>query len=117
MPEVVGTFSSPELRHEGANCSVETPNGSLGSLAQVVLEFAVGQFDGIEVGRVLRQVAQCRPRFLDRLPDAGDLVGCEVVNHDNIAALERRNQALLDVGANISPLIVPSSTIGAVSLL
>jgi hypothetical protein len=54
MPEVVGTFSSPELRHEGANCSVETPNGSLGSLAQVVLEFAVGQFDGIEVGRVLK---------------------------------------------------------------
>jgi hypothetical protein len=40
FPEVVGTFSSPKLRHEGANCEVETTNGSLGRLAQVVLEFA-----------------------------------------------------------------------------
>jgi hypothetical protein len=70
MPEVVGTFLSAELRHEGANCPVEATNGSLGRLAQVVLEFAVRQFDGIEVGRVLRQIAQCRPRFLDCLPDA-----------------------------------------------
>jgi hypothetical protein len=96
---VVGTFSSPKLRHEGANCEVGTTNGSLGRLAQVVLEFAARQLDGIEVGRVLRQIVQCRPRFLDRILDAGDLVGCEVVHHDNVAALERGNQALLDVSA------------------
>jgi hypothetical protein len=72
--EVVGTFSSPKLRHEGANCEVETTNGSLGRLSQVVLEFAVRQLDWLEVGRVLRQIVQCRPRFLDRLLDAGDLV-------------------------------------------
>ena len=98
MPEVVGAFSSTELRHERANCPVETRNSSLGGLAQEFLEFAVGHFDRVEVRRVLRQVAQCRPDFLDRLSDAGHLVGGKVVDHDDVVALERGNQALLDIG-------------------
>ena len=98
MPEVVGTFLSAKLWHERANFSVETRNSPLGSLAQECFEFAVGHLDGIEVGRVLRQVAQCRPRFLNRLPDACDLVDLEVIHHDDVVALERWDQALLDIG-------------------
>src|SRR5712691_771070 len=99
MPEVVGAFLSTELaRHERANCSVETPNSPRGNLAQQCFEFAVRQLDGIEVGRVLRQVANCRARFLNCLPDAWDLVGSEVIHHHDVVAVERRNQALLDIG-------------------
>jgi hypothetical protein len=98
MPEVVGAFLSTELWHERANCSVKGPNGARGNLAQQGFEFAVGQLDRVEVGRVLRQVAKRRSGFLDRLPDAGHLVGSEVVDHDNVVAPERRNQELLDIG-------------------
>jgi hypothetical protein len=98
MPEIVRAFLSTEQWHERSNCSVEAPNGSLGGFAQQGFKFAVRHLDGVEVGRVLRQVANRRSRFLDRLSDAGDLVGSEVVHHDDVVAPKRRNQALLDVG-------------------
>jgi hypothetical protein len=74
MPEVVGAFLSTELWHERANCSVEPWHSARSDLAQQGLEFAVGHLDGIEIGRVLWQVANCRLRLLNRLPDAGYLV-------------------------------------------
>ena len=57
MPEIVGAFARTELRDEGANCSGEARNGSGRDLTEERLEFAVRQFDWIEVGRVFRQVA------------------------------------------------------------
>src|SRR5215475_5818975 len=60
MPEVVGTFSGPNLRDESANCPVKTPDSSLGGFAQMSLEFAVRHLDGIEIRRVFRQVTHCR---------------------------------------------------------
>src|SRR5471032_3221447 len=98
MPEVVGAFLSTKLWQERANCSVETSNSPRSGLAQQRLEFAVGHLDGIKVGRVLRQVTNCRPRFLDGLPDARDFVGSEVVHHDDVVALKGWDQALLDIG-------------------
>src|SRR2546428_8075554 len=98
MPEVIGAFLSTKLWHERANCSVEATNSPRGNLAQQCFEFAVRQLDGIEVGRVLWQVANCRPRFLNRLLDAGDLVSSVVVHHDNVVALKRCDQALLHIG-------------------
>src|SRR5258708_25746121 len=97
MPEVVGAFLSTELRHERANCSVETPNSPRGNLAQQGFEFAVRQLDGVEVGRVLRQVVNCRMHFLNCFPDASDMVDPEVIHHDNVVALERWNQDPLDI--------------------
>src|ERR1700694_2108560 len=61
MLEVVGTFSSTEAWQERANGSPKTRNRSLGGLAQKCFEWAEGQLDGIEVGRVLGQVTKCRP--------------------------------------------------------
>ena len=67
-------------------------------LAQQSLEFAVRHLDRIKVGRVLRQVANCRLRFLDCLSDSWDFVGSQVIHHYDIVSAERRNQALLDLG-------------------
>src|ERR1700745_4061777 len=93
MTEVVGAFASTEPGHERADCATETANSPLRGLAQERFERAVSKLDGIEVGRVLRQVSNCRSRFLNRLPDPGHLVGFEVVHHDDVVALEGWNQA------------------------
>src|ERR1700741_1932786 len=97
MGEVVSAFRRSDLRYERTNCSVETRNGAGGSLAQQRFEFAVGQLDGIEVGRVLRQIAKRGARFLDRLANAGDQVDSAIVHDDDVVAPERRNQTLLDI--------------------
>lgn len=97
MPEVVGTFLSGDAWQERANGPAETGKRSLGGLAQERLELAERHLDRVEVGRVLGQIAKCRPRILDRLTDACTFVNIDVVYDDNIAAPERRNQALLDV--------------------
>src|SRR5215470_13776388 len=99
MPEVVCTFLSPEARHEPANCTTQSGNRSLGSFAQITLELAVQQLDGIEIRRILRKVANTRPCSLNRLLDARDFVGFEVVHHDDVIALQRWKQALLNIGA------------------
>jgi len=98
MAEVVGAFLGAELWHERANCSVELGNCSRGNLAQQSVEFAVRQLDWIEVGRVFRQVAKCRSRFLDRLANTRNQVDTAVVHHDDVVAPECGNQALLDIG-------------------
>src|SRR6476620_10392559 len=97
MPEIVGTFARTELWDERANCSSEARNSSRRDLTEERLEFAVRQFDWIEVGRVFRQVAQRRVRFLNRLANGGPHVDAAVIHHDDVVAPERGNQALLDI--------------------
>ena len=53
--------------------------------------------DWIEVGRILRQIAQARPDCRNCLFNTSDLVGRKVVDHDNISALERWSETLLEV--------------------
>ena len=75
MPEIVGTFARTELWDERANCSSEARNSSRRDLTEERLEFAVRQFDWIEVGRVFRQVAQRRRVFTPataRRPERGN---------------------------------------------
>src|SRR5258708_10719628 len=85
MPEVIGTFSSTEAWQERANRSPKTRTGSLGGLAQKCFELAEGHLDGIEVERILGQVAKGRPCILDRLTYARVFVRADIVHHDNIA--------------------------------
>src|SRR5712691_5107276 len=98
MPEVVGTFLSTEAGQERANGPAETGKCSLGDLAQECFEWAESHLDGIEVGRVLGQIAKCRPRIFDRFADASAFVNVDAVHDDDIAAPERWSQALHDIG-------------------
>ena len=97
MSEVVGAFVRAEARREEADSAAKAALGPLGSLAQIRLELAEGHLDGIEIGRVLGQISQFCTNGLDRCLDASNLVSSEVVHHDDIAAVERGSQALLDV--------------------
>ena len=98
MPEIVGTFTSPEAWQERANGSSETWNRSLGGSAQKRFEFAEGHLDGIEVGRIFRQVTQCRAHCFDSPANAGPQMDPAVIHHDDVVASERRNQAVFDIG-------------------
>jgi len=103
MLEIVGTFLGIKHWDKRADCAVEGPNSPRGNLAQERLEFAVRQLDGIEVGRVLRQVSNRCPRLRNRLPNAGPLVGFEIVHDDDVIAPERREEALFDIGEEHVP--------------
>src|SRR5258708_4788764 len=99
MPEVVGAFSRTEPWHERTDRSVETWNSALGDFTEQRLEFAIRHLDGIEIGRVLRQVAERGSRLLNCFSDPRNLVSLQVIHHDDVTAPKCRSQALLDVGS------------------
>ena len=63
------------------------------------LELREAELDGIEVRAIGWQVPEGGPGGLDSPPDAGDLVGPEIVGNDDVAGLQGRHQDLVDVGA------------------
>src|SRR5271169_4473156 len=93
MPEIVGTFLRTELRDEGADGAVKAWDGSRCHFTQECLEFAVRHLDGIEVGRIFRQVTQCRAHCFDSPANAGPQMDPAVIHHDDVVASERRNPA------------------------
>ena len=74
-------------------------DGSLLGQAHPVLDLGEGLLDGVEVGRVRRQVAEPGAGGLDHLPDGGCLVGAEIVHDDDVTGLQHRHELLLDIGA------------------
>src|SRR6266481_1391847 len=98
MAEIVGTFLRTELWDKRADGSIKARHGSRSYFAHECLEFAVRHLDWIEVWRVLRQVADRRPGFLNRLLNTGNQVNPAVIHDDDVIAPERGNQALLDIG-------------------
>jgi hypothetical protein len=77
--------------------------------AEQGLELGKGVLDRVQVRAVGRQVEQAGAGGRDRRANALDLVGGEVVHHDEIAGAQGRRQGLLD-----APVMGPSNTQGAV---
>ena len=92
---------------------METAHHARGNLAQEGLEFAVRQLDGIEVGRVRRQISNRCPHLRNRFPDAGRLLGFEIIHDDNVIAPERREEALFDLSEEHAPVIYRRSCVCA----
>lgn len=97
MTKVVRAFLCTEQRQERANCSVDTRNASRCDLAQERLELAVWHLDRVEVGRICRQIANGRSRFLYHLSNAGTHMDPAVVHHDDVIALQGWTQTLLKI--------------------
>src|SRR4051812_31128084 len=87
---------------EGVECGVEFFNqgaeGSCGGGAQMGFEFGEGQFDGIEVRAVGWQMQELGSTAFHGGGDGGTFVGGQMVGDDQIAGLQSRSQALLEVG-------------------
>lgn len=92
MPAFIGR----ELVEELADSRPQCGNGAFGGLPQQRFELGEEQFDRVEVWRIGWQVEQFGTTLADDLAHTGDLVGWQVVHHDDVARRERRRQALLD---------------------
>jgi hypothetical protein len=68
------------------------------------LEFAECHFDGIQVGRVRRQIQERRTYRFNRLLNASDFMHREIVHDNDIAALERWSKTLLYIGKKHRPI-------------
>lgn len=97
MPEIATTFRRIERPNVRPDTSVQSLDCSLGSLAQESLEGMEHQLDGVKVRRILRQVAQACASRPDRRLYTSNLMEGYVVDHDDVATLERRGQTLLYV--------------------
>ena len=97
MPEVVATFRAADGRHQRADPAAQTRDGWLGDLSQECFEFGEQHLDRVEIRRVLRQILQRCAGSFDGFFDAGNFVCGQIVDHHDVAAPERRCQALFDI--------------------
>ena len=72
--------------------------GARGGFSQGGLELGEGHLDGVEVGRIGRQIQQAGARVLNALAHALDLVRGQIVHDNDIAGLEFGRQDLFDIG-------------------
>src|SRR5438046_2681227 len=97
MSEIAHTFRGierPNIRPDGSLQSVDC---ALRSFAQGYLEGVENQLYGVQVRRILRQVAQTCASSADRLLHTSDLVEGHVIDHHDVPTLERRDQTLFYV--------------------
>ena len=76
--------------------------------AQPRFKFTKGQFDGVEVRRVGRQVAQPRSAGCDQFGQAGHLMNRQVIEHDHVAGHQRGTEHLLEVSGKYHPVDDPA---------
>lgn len=98
MLEVVATFGRCETIEQSGDCRFESGYGSNGSLAEQAFEFGEGLFDGIQIGAVGWQVDDLCAHGFDRFANAGNLVGREVVENQDVPLPERGRELLLHIG-------------------
>ena len=73
-------------------------DGALLGRVHPALDLGEGLFDGIEVGRVWRQIPEpCAGRF-NQAAQGHRLVAAEIIYDDDIAWLKLRNENLLNIG-------------------
>src|SRR6266849_8343830 len=104
MAKEIPAFLWAEIGDDATDLAHEARNCVLGRLAQMRLEFAEGEFDRVEVRRILRKINERRARRFDRLLDAGDLVNRQMIHEHGIAALEWWNKALFNVSEKHRPV-------------
>jgi hypothetical protein len=98
MPKIPPTLACLEGPDKGPDPFANARDGWLRDFAKNRLEWMKHHLDRIEVWRILRQVAQTCANCFDGFLNPKDFMGRKIVDHHNISALERRSQALLQVG-------------------
>jgi hypothetical protein len=98
MTDVVPTFSRRVEGESGGDECGDLIEAARPRRTEERFQFGEGEFDGIEVRAVGRQESEVRAGGLDRGPHLGLFVHRQVVEDDDVAAVQRRHQDLLDVG-------------------
>src|SRR5215469_10664153 len=87
-----------EGRDDATDPAQQTWNCMLGSLAQMRLQFAEGQFDRVEIWRIGRQIKQGGTCSLDCLLNTSDSVHRQIIHCNDVAGPERWDKALFHIG-------------------
>ena len=98
MPEVVCTLGFGEGVERFADLLLQTVDGARGGASYQGFEFGKRVFDRVQVRRVGWQVAELGAGFLENVTNAGDFVGGQIVHDHDVAVLERRRQAMTEIG-------------------
>jgi len=99
VSDVVPTLGRREERERGRGERGHVVEGARSGGAQEGFQFRKGHLDRIEVWTVGRQKSEVRTGGFDGRADLGLLVNGEIVEHDDIAGPECRDEHLLHVGA------------------
>ena len=78
-----------------------------------LFDLAPHRFDGIEIGRIGRQIEQACAPGLDRFADSPDFVRRQVVQDYQIACSQGGASPCSTQAKNISPFMGPSNSQGA----
>src|SRR6185503_21356593 len=89
--------SGSESGEAVCNGDLKLGEGAGRGLPQLGFEFGESHFNGIEVGAVSGQVADGGTFGGDQLGHAGDFVGGEVIEDDDVVLFEFRTQNLAQV--------------------
>ena len=98
VSDVVPTFGRRVESERGGDEGGDLIEAARPRRAQECFQFGEGEFDGVEIGTVGRQESEMRAGGLDGGPHLGLFVHHQVVEDDDVPAVERRHQDLLDVG-------------------
>lgn len=85
--EEFGALGGKEAVEHAADALDQSVDSSCGLVPQQRLELCEGHLDRVHIGAVGRQVEELGSTVGDRLADAGHLVGGQVIEHHNVAAL------------------------------
>jgi hypothetical protein len=99
MREPAGRVAPAHFARGRGNRSVEELDRSGSCFPKFVLDLAPRQLDWIELGSVRRLEQQASSDRLDRCSSSLDLVGAQVVENDDVAVAQRRNEELGHEGA------------------
>lgn len=97
MREVVSTFVGCEFAEDFADPVADSVPGPFAGFSEQGLELGEGHLDGVQIGRVGRQVKQPGAAVLDGFAHAWDLVAGEVVGDHDVAFSECRRENLADI--------------------
>src|SRR5579863_687515 len=104
MAEVASGITRGHEINGGSNRCFERVLGANADAAQIRLDLAESQLNGVEVGGVAGEVERVAACLADRGAHPFLLVDVEVVHHDDLPWLERWQQDPLDVEPERRPV-------------
>ncbi len=88
MAEIVGSVLGCEGSESFAKSLLEGNDGTGFESAELLLHLGPALLDGVEIGRVGRQVAERSPGLLNEFSDAVHFVSSQVVHDDQLAGFQ-----------------------------
>jgi len=107
MTEIVSTLGGGKEGQTRADGVPEFLHGAPTRGAEQRFQLREPQLNRIQIGAVGRQVPKLRARRLDPLAHALDVMGTQVVHHDDVVGPERGDEDLIEVGEKTVPVHRP----------